>query len=805
MNRKTVSAVMLTSLLMGMLTLAFNIQPVKAEPRTWTVDDDGPADFSSIQEAINSPLVADGDTIFAYSGTYYENVVVNKAVALIGENKATTVIDGKGAGVVVSLVERANVSGFMIRNGDYGVQVRTWAFSPIYTGHTIDSNIVADNRYGGIYLRGVGGNGITNNIVANNTLFGIHLHHAGNNTLVNNTIVNNGHGIDFYGNSNDNTLRNNNMTNNEYNFGLILRGETRDFIVGTPSRHGIVNDVDTSNKVNGKPIYYWVNRHDEQVPSNAGYVWLTGCSNITIKGLNLSNNLQGILLLWTNNTVVVNNNIISNVYGIYVGVVSSDNTIVGNTLKGNLNGIYLGDLSRFTTMRNNSISGGQMNFGMSPDLPLFMDKPSDLINDIDASNTVDGKPIVYWINEHNRQVPTNAGYVMLINSTNILIEGLNLSNNVQNVFLLASNNTVITNSSIINSIYGIDVRDYGWFDYDTKIYHRFYSFNTTVKGNILGDNGVGIRIRSDNSTISNNTLYRNPLGIYLMGTSNSTISRNLVVESDLPPRPPPELYIFYYPEGAWEHSRELMQLEIGGIIVGGAYNIVYGNTVMDSWLGISMADLIGHYMGIRCVIFHNNFINNTHQAWPADRPRNYWDNGYPSGGNYWSDYRGVDLYSGPFQNETGSDGIGDTAYVIGIVFMFPNQDNYPLMKPWMPPGLFVDLARRSSWPEHHHYDISKDEDSYQTFYAKVKNFGNQTTWVKALFNVTTDNGFSTIVESEPLLIAQGEITELSADFGPLTDHGIGKYHVSVACLYSHNKIVWAQGEKRKTFKFNVVP
>jgi hypothetical protein len=57
-----------------------------------------------------------------------------------------------------------------------------------------------------------------------------------------------------------------------------------------------------------------------------------------------------------------------------------------------------------------------------------------------------------------------------------------------------------------------------------------------------------------------------------------------------------------------------------------------------------------------------------------------WDDGYPSGGNYWSDYRGVDLYSGPYQNETGSDGIGDTPYVIDE----NNVDHYPLMNPWTP-------------------------------------------------------------------------------------------------------------------------
>jgi hypothetical protein len=60
--------------------------------------------------------------------------------------------------------------------------------------------------------------------------------------------------------------------------------------------------------------------------------------------------------------------------------------------------------------------------------------------------------------------------------------------------------------------------------------------------------------------------------------------------------------------------------------------------------------------------------------------RAIWDNGYRSGGNYWSDYNGTDSYKGQYQNETGSDGIGDTPYVIDA----NNTDNYPLMFPWPP-------------------------------------------------------------------------------------------------------------------------
>jgi len=76
-------------------------------------------------------------------------------------------------------------------------------------------------------------------------------------------------------------------------------------------------------------------------------------------------------------------------------------------------------------------------------------------------------------------------------------------------------------------------------------------------------------------------------------------------------------------------------------------------------------------------IFHNNFINNTN-PFIYKVSGTIWDNGYPSGGNYWSRYNGTDIFSGPFQNETGSDGIGDEPYAVNSF----DQDRYPLMYPW---------------------------------------------------------------------------------------------------------------------------
>lgn len=115
-----------------------------------------------------------------------------------------------------------------------------------------------------------------------------------------------------------------------------------------------------------------------------------------------------------------------------------------------------------------------------------------------------------------------------------------------------------------------------------------------------------------------------------------------------------------------------------GIHLGGSNNIVCENVIQDN-------DLAIYKKGGHPKIYHNNFINNSKQLNPWYSSA--MDNGYPSGGNFWSDYVGVDLYSGERQNEPGSDGIGDTPHVIQVekIDNVPDEDhidNYPLMNPW---------------------------------------------------------------------------------------------------------------------------
>jgi parallel beta-helix repeat protein len=128
----------------------------------------------------------------------------------------------------------------------------------------------------------------------------------------------------------------------------------------------------------------------------------------------------------------------------------------------------------------------------------------------------------------------------------------------------------------------------------------------------------------------------------------------------------------------------------GGITLnnpGTTRTIVTKNTIKNGNIGISLG-----WGASDNKIYHNNFIDNKKQVY-IDATHgtvvNVWDDGYPSGGNYWSDYTGADVKSGPNQDLPRSDSIGDTPYIIDA----NNVDHYPLMNPYgTPPPLTYNLT-----------------------------------------------------------------------------------------------------------------
>jgi parallel beta-helix repeat protein len=114
----------------------------------------------------------------------------------------------------------------------------------------------------------------------------------------------------------------------------------------------LVNDIDSSNTINGHPVYYWVSKKHERIPADAGYVMLVNCDNITVQNQNICSNGEGIVLLNTTNSRVFGNTVSDSVIGIGV-FLSKHNMILENFIRNNDDGMRIGDSVNNTITFNN--------------------------------------------------------------------------------------------------------------------------------------------------------------------------------------------------------------------------------------------------------------------------------------------------------------------------------------------------------------------------------------------------------------------------------------------------------------------
>jgi parallel beta-helix repeat protein len=564
--KRIVSGIMLTLLLISVLTLAFNIQTVKA--RTIIVPDE----YSTIQEAIDAASL--GDTVYVKSGTYYEHVTVNKPVSLIGENKSNTVIDGSGTGTVVTLtVDNVTISEFTIQNSGSSSSNRgIYLASSNYV--TINNNLVTNNAVG-ICLSSSDGSIIENVTALDNWAGGISLWSSSNNSVVGNTASDSSRGISLGDHCSNNSVVGNTVA---YSY------------------HGIGLDWCSNNVLSGNSAL-----------NNRCGISLSSSSNNSVVGNTVSNNDEGgITIEDSSNNVLSGNSALNNGYGISLWS-SSNNSVVGNTASDN----------RY----NFAVHGNSF---------------SDFNNYVDKSNTVDGKLIYYLIDAANAVygAETNAGTVYVINGKNITVRDLTLTKNEDGVFFWNVTNSRIENVTALSNGHGI----------------RLYSSsNNSVVGNTASNNTYGgiSLVVNNNNILSGNTALNNREGISLVVNNNNILSGNTASNN-----------------------------EYGIGLSSSSNNSVVGNTVSNNDQGVRP------YYSSTNLIYHNNFINNTNQVY-SYKSINTWDDGYPSGGNYWSDYE--ERY--PDAEELDNSGIWDTPYVIDE----NNQDNYPLMEPWTPPPISATI------------------------------------------------------------------------------------------------------------------
>ena len=665
-----------------------------------------------------------------------------------------------------------------------------------------------------------------NNNIINNTFFkcgsAFQISESDQNLIEFNNFTKNGNGIEISA-SQSNVIKNNHLENSQYDIsirismnchiannsmfgnGIIFHADIWDTDYNWPYYWGsqalwnynknliTTHNIETSNTVKNKTVYFYKNKKEKTIPPNAGQIIIANCSDILIKDQNINDSFMPIQILYSNKITILNNSLSNNVRGLRLNSVTNC-TIINNTFTNNEMGIgiYLSDF--YTPTKNNSIRNNYFAFndyGIYSDYyctdnifennvisnnsfgafiimsmgPNYINNNSFLSNSIESislqyctnqiilnntmigsgielygwglehenshiieNNTLNDRSIYYWKNRNGGTVPEGAGQIILANCTNINVTNQKLSNSSNGLLVSYSENINISDNEFSNcNGDGISI---------------FITYNSTVANNsIIRNRGNGIRIMSSTrNSIENNNLSSNGYngiicdttesiiknniaisnnwnGINLDGSQNNIIINNtvffnkysgigvfssytnIIKNNDAFNNYETGILIAYGSENRIVNNSVYSNNNTGINLSGANNNIVSNNQIYENWHGFfletSSMNLIiqnqiqNNKIGTKVKsssynkIYHNNFIGNEIQAF--DTQQNQWNHDYPYGGNYWSDYSGVDEFNGKGQDIKGSDGYGDEPYDVKssdkTIDHYP-RDFYPLMMPF---------------------------------------------------------------------------------------------------------------------------
>jgi parallel beta-helix repeat protein len=450
--------------------------------------------------------------------------------------------------------------------------------------------------------------------------------------------------------------------------------------------HFIIRNVSVHRKAYSVISFMFLENariEDSVVSGSISEIFVGACKNITVKNNSISGGHPvyvsfGIFVTQSNNTTVTGNSI--SMTGPSVGIgfdlafnstvadnhvtrsrvgvelhYAYDITISGNTVSAAHRGIRVGDSSDNTTIIDNTISVPSYK---AVDISLELSENHILANNtmslggifiyggelehwnthrIGPSNTVIGKPVRYLKNSSDELSGSEAGQVIIANCSGVDVNNLDVSD--------------------VHAAFQIG-----------------FSTNSTIAKNHVHENFWGISIHSSQgSVMAQNTFRKNvEFGIHLDNSSDNEIANNTFTGNKF------QGIDLIYSFDNRIHNNTVSYTTLKAISLWKSHNnVIVDNVIMSNKKGIILINSSGNK------VHHNSIIGNTIQAEDdLFNQKNSWDDGYPSGGNYWSDYGGVDVRSGPNQDQPGGDGMGDTPYYIVI----DNLDRYPLMFPTiMPP------------------------------------------------------------------------------------------------------------------------
>jgi parallel beta-helix repeat protein len=458
-----------------------------------------------IQDLIDS--ASNGDTIYIPRGTYFENILIDKSISLIGESNQTTIINGGGKDdVILVTANNVNISGFTIKNsGNKGWQNDHDAGIDINSINSIISNNIILNNHHGIVSKDGSFNLFSNNLISDNNAHGIALWDNGNNTISYNTISKNSDGL-LVKYEKYNKILNNNFDSNK-NFGLSVNTNhntiSDNIFYNDGLNYEASSNVIINNTVNDKPLIYLEKQTNKTITEQAGQIILVKCDNITIKNQEINNIYIAIQLFKTNNCMI-SDCILSDNSNIGIDLERSNNNVISNNIIDSNGWIGIAVyFSNYNTFKDNTFSKNKL-YG------IWLIGSSDHIsikNNVFEKNRNSGIALSENNNGEEDITPNNiniscnlfrlnfeGGVSSSLTSRDVIIVNNTFTNNKIGIKLFRSKNLTITNNNVNKNLFGIVVSE---------------SPPGIIKRNSISKNFVGLKIGSAHILISQNNFLRN--------------------------------------------------------------------------------------------------------------------------------------------------------------------------------------------------------------------------------------------------------------------------------------------------------
>ena len=241
--------------------------------------------------------------------------------------------------------------------------------------------------------------------------------------------------------------------------------------------------------VNASHCYIYRNK---LIGSTIG-VSVENSSQIVVTENEISHNTKGVELSFSTNSYITNNVVYGGTTGIVIAS-STANNVVNNTITDAFSGVWLRSASG-NNLRDNKLLNNFHNFAVTgSNVGLF-------VNDVAPSNTIDGRPIYYWIGESNKIVPSDAACIILVNCTDVTVQDYDLPLSSHGIILVNTNNSLIK-SNTLASINPSQSEDFGEQALSILL---FKSFNNVIEYNRAN---INLEYSSNNSMAQNTGLIR---------------------------------------------------------------------------------------------------------------------------------------------------------------------------------------------------------------------------------------------------------------------------------------------------------